>query len=516
MIPIVNENDTVSVSEIKFGDNDTLSAITASMVSANYLFLLTDVDCLYTDNPRRFPETAKKVRMVRDIEKIRELVSTSTMGSNLGTGGMETKIIAAELAINAGVTTVITHGKKPDNILNIVNSHVTLDNSIYDAEDENNGVMMEAREKQDREYEESTPLHTVFLPEPNPLPDKRWWVLHGLKPRGRIIIDEGAYRAIARSTVNASSSSSSSTPRAGGGTTTPPASSSTFSQQAQSSIPATSSPLTPSEPASAIPSPSLLASSSNKPFPSVPRRSNSRNNTSSSSTNNSGNGGRLLPAGVIAVEGTFAAGQAVTIVVQRKRRRNRRDPNNTGIYSSQGSTSANAGNSIARGRATSGNRSGNSSLANSLILEQAKQLGDPYDTNQSVTSTPETSRPSSPTRGGSASTVSGTGSTSKRQEKRNRKRRDEELNGIRGSDTEHDPNDTTTDDEHDHEEVLEQIEFGRGLANYNYQEIDRIKGHKRSVSSLLLLYMNARRSRLTRCLHHLLRNPFTARKLRRS
>lgn len=71
VVPIVNENDTVSVSEIKFGDNDTLSAISASIVHADYLFLLTDVNCLYTDNPRVNPD-AKAVRVVKDISQIRQ------------------------------------------------------------------------------------------------------------------------------------------------------------------------------------------------------------------------------------------------------------------------------------------------------------------------------------------------------------------------------------------------------------------------------------------------------------
>ena len=95
VVPIVNENDTIAVQEIKFGDNDTLSAISAGMVAADYLFLLTDVDCLYTANPRKDP-SAKAVRVVRDIEGVRKLVSTATLGSSLGTGGMETKLIAAE------------------------------------------------------------------------------------------------------------------------------------------------------------------------------------------------------------------------------------------------------------------------------------------------------------------------------------------------------------------------------------------------------------------------------------
>lgn len=71
MVPIVNENDTISVSEIRFGDNDTLSAITAGMIHADYLFLMTDVDCLYTDNPRSNPE-AKPVLIVDDIAALKE------------------------------------------------------------------------------------------------------------------------------------------------------------------------------------------------------------------------------------------------------------------------------------------------------------------------------------------------------------------------------------------------------------------------------------------------------------
>ena len=68
VVPIVNENDTVSIAEIRFGDNDTLSAIVAGMVKAEWLFLLTDVDCLYTDNPRSNPH-ASPIRKVADIDE---------------------------------------------------------------------------------------------------------------------------------------------------------------------------------------------------------------------------------------------------------------------------------------------------------------------------------------------------------------------------------------------------------------------------------------------------------------
>jgi glutamate 5-kinase len=69
VIPIVNENDTIAVTEIKFGDNDTLSAITAAMVHADYLFLMTDVDCLYDKNPRTHPD-AKAIEVVEDISML--------------------------------------------------------------------------------------------------------------------------------------------------------------------------------------------------------------------------------------------------------------------------------------------------------------------------------------------------------------------------------------------------------------------------------------------------------------
>lgn len=69
VIPIVNENDTVADNEIKFGDNDTLSAITAAMVQADYLFLMTDVDCLYNKNPRTFPD-AHAIEVVEDISAL--------------------------------------------------------------------------------------------------------------------------------------------------------------------------------------------------------------------------------------------------------------------------------------------------------------------------------------------------------------------------------------------------------------------------------------------------------------
>lgn len=174
-VPIVNENDTVSVSEIKFGDNDTLSAITASMVQADYLFLMTDVECLYTDNPRKNPE-ARPVRVVRDLQRIKNEVSTATLGTALGTGGMSTKLIAAELAMAAGVTTVILHS-----------SNVT---SVFE--------IIAADEEEMQEGDEWGPICTRFIPPTSRMADRKWWIAHGLHAAGEVVIDEGAWRAIRR------------------------------------------------------------------------------------------------------------------------------------------------------------------------------------------------------------------------------------------------------------------------------------------------------------------------------
>ncbi|KAL4889111.1 Aspartate/glutamate/uridylate kinase [Aspergillus ambiguus] len=179
VVPIVNENDTLAVSEIKFGDNDTLSAITAAMVSADYLFLMTDVDCLYTENPRTNPD-AKPIEVVSDISSLEADVSSA--GSALGTGGMSTKIVAAKLGTSAGVTTIITKSSKPGNVHEIVKylQQIANDKSTTDA-------------PQPRIV---PPLHTRFLPSDHPVQSRSFWLLHGLKPRGTVYIDHGAYNAL--------------------------------------------------------------------------------------------------------------------------------------------------------------------------------------------------------------------------------------------------------------------------------------------------------------------------------
>ncbi|KAF9971357.1 hypothetical protein BGZ73_005728 [Actinomortierella ambigua] len=209
VIPIVNENDTISVSEIRFGDNDTLSAITAGMIHADYLFLMTDVDCLYTDNPRVNPD-AKPVLVVDDIAALKEKVSVATAGSSLGTGGMITKLIAAELATAAGVTTVIARGSTPQNIFPIITQPLQRMRApspgISGNESSATGTATATKIGSSATSSTSSdmPLHTRFVAKDNPMVDRKWWILHGLHATGTLYIDHGAYKAV----TNASQKSS--------------------------------------------------------------------------------------------------------------------------------------------------------------------------------------------------------------------------------------------------------------------------------------------------------------------
>jgi glutamate 5-kinase len=150
------------------------------MVKADYLFLMTDVDCLYTANPRTNPD-AKPIEVVSDIASLEADVSSA--GSSLGTGGMSTKIVAAKLGTSAGVTTVITKSSKPGNVHEIVKylQHI------------------EARSKDtvnEQDAAPTAPLHTRFLRSGTPVQSRTFWLLHGLYPHGTLFIDHGAYNAL--------------------------------------------------------------------------------------------------------------------------------------------------------------------------------------------------------------------------------------------------------------------------------------------------------------------------------
>ncbi|MCR5162003.1 MAG: glutamate 5-kinase [Lachnospiraceae bacterium] len=122
VIPVVNENDTISTYEIQFGDNDSLSARVAALVRADLLILLSDIDGLYTDDPRK-NENASFIPLVRDLSEVMHMGKGSE--SDVGTGGMETKLHAAQIAGSAGVDMIIANGDDFSNIHRIMRGDKT-------------------------------------------------------------------------------------------------------------------------------------------------------------------------------------------------------------------------------------------------------------------------------------------------------------------------------------------------------------------------------------------------------
>jgi glutamate 5-kinase len=161
IVPIVNENDAVATEEIRVGDNDNLSALVATLVSADLLILLTDQSGLFTADPRSNPH-AQMIPEVRKIdETLRGLASGSVSG--LGTGGMTTKLQAANTARHAGVDVVIAAGSEPQVILRVAAGET---------------------------------VGTRFPALGSRLESRKAWILAGPKPAGRVVVDEGAADAI--------------------------------------------------------------------------------------------------------------------------------------------------------------------------------------------------------------------------------------------------------------------------------------------------------------------------------
>jgi len=169
VIPVVNENDTVAVTELGFGDNDTLSALVAILVDADWLFLATDVDALYTANPNVVPPAGspppKAIRVVEDVETVLRDVENagSTSGTQWGTGGIVTKLRAAWLAGAAGVNTTIVHAQRPDDVSAVLNGH--------------------------------TDVGTTFLPLPRTVRSHKRWIM-ALPAPGFLRVDTGASKAV--------------------------------------------------------------------------------------------------------------------------------------------------------------------------------------------------------------------------------------------------------------------------------------------------------------------------------
>ncbi len=164
VIPIINENDTVSNEEIKFGDNDNLAALTANLLEADYLILLTDQDGLYSDDPRK----NSNVTLLSHIsvnDKILDEVAKATT-SSVGRGGMYTKILAARRASLSGTHTIIANGKNKKVFSNLLNDSVS-------------GTFIQSEERQ--------------------LDARKKWLAGQLKSKGTLIIDDGATNAIVNS-----------------------------------------------------------------------------------------------------------------------------------------------------------------------------------------------------------------------------------------------------------------------------------------------------------------------------
>ena len=124
IIPVVNENDTVSTYEMQFGDNDTLAAIVASLIDADLLILLSDIDGLYTDDPRSNPD-AKLVECVEEISDRYFQMAKESTGSDVGTGGMRTKLNAATIAARSGADMIIANGSDVEIIHQIIEGSFT-------------------------------------------------------------------------------------------------------------------------------------------------------------------------------------------------------------------------------------------------------------------------------------------------------------------------------------------------------------------------------------------------------
>lgn len=161
IIPIINENDTVAVEEIKFGDNDHLSALVTNLVEADLLVILTDIDGLFDKDPKK-DKTAKLISVVKDVDHVVQGLAVDTAGV-YGTGGMASKVEAAKKAAHFGVATIIANGRDSD-ILSKVFS--------------------------------SADVGTLFLPMEDKLTSKKHWIAFSARPTGRIFVDEGAKDAI--------------------------------------------------------------------------------------------------------------------------------------------------------------------------------------------------------------------------------------------------------------------------------------------------------------------------------
>jgi glutamate 5-kinase len=160
-IPVINENDTVATDEIRFGDNDRLGARVAEMISADTLILLSDIDGLYTGDPRS-DSTAKHIPEIREITPEIEAMA-GTAASEMSNGGMVTKLMAGRIAMAAGCRMAIADGRAVGALGAVI---------------------------------DGTARCSWFLPEASPLSARKKWIKGSLKTAGSLIVDDGAVRAL--------------------------------------------------------------------------------------------------------------------------------------------------------------------------------------------------------------------------------------------------------------------------------------------------------------------------------
>lgn len=162
IIPIVNENDTVAVEEMKFGDNDHLSALVATLLGADLLVILSDVEGVFDRDPR-VSAAARLIPLIRKIKEVKGQIAGQSQ-STFGTGGILSKVGAAEQAAAAGIPTVITSGLLTGSLAR-----------VFDPAEE---------------------IGTLVLPEVNRLTNRKHWIAYNLNPAGDLIVDPGAYQAL--------------------------------------------------------------------------------------------------------------------------------------------------------------------------------------------------------------------------------------------------------------------------------------------------------------------------------
>jgi len=163
VIPVINENDTVVVEEIKFGDNDTLSALVAEIVDADLLVILTDIDGLYNDDPH----VNNQAELYRELEEIPNIVEKGLRGkgNKFSSGGMYTKLLAARTAMTSGIPMVVANGREPGTVRGIIDGQR---------------------------------IGTLFKPKEGRMQARKRWIAFGSQTHGAVSVDSGAVDALVK------------------------------------------------------------------------------------------------------------------------------------------------------------------------------------------------------------------------------------------------------------------------------------------------------------------------------